>query len=123
MRGSVYGADYPAERFARTPINHIRRILTELDNKTQAEANLASATTAQLCFLVRQAVQVFSHSTTPLNGITNRTYLPFPDWKPPSAKPVGPTEMTSLALREALRRGRLPMHVFVALITPLDESR
>ncbi len=123
MRGSVYGADYPAERFARTPISHIRRILTELDNKVQAEANLASATNAQLCFLVRQAVHVFSHSTTPLTGISNKTYLPFPDWKPPSAKPSGPSEMTALALRETLRRRELPMHVFVALITPIDESR
>lgn len=123
MRASVYGADYPAERFARTPINHIRRILSELDNKAQAEANLASTTSAQLCFLVRQGIHVFSQASTPLSGVTAKDYLPFPDWKPPSAKPTGPSEMTALALRETLRRRELPMHVFAALISPLDGSR
>lgn len=122
MRSSAYGLDYPPERFARTPIRHIQRILTDLDNKEQAEANLASASTAQLCYMVRQAINIFSHSTTPLSGVDPKTYLPFPEWSPPSAKPRGPSEMTALILREALRRREIPMQVFVALITPPEND-
>lgn len=102
----------------RTPIKQLQRILTELDNKEQAEANLASKSTAELCYLVRNAIHIFSHSTTPLTDVHVKSYLPFPDWKPPSAEIQGPSEMTVHVLREALRRHQLPMYVFTALITP-----
>lgn len=79
-------------------------------------------TTAQLCFLVRQGIHIFSHSTTPMKGDAKQ-FLPFPDWKPPTEEVKGPTEMTALVLREALRRREIPMHVFVALISPPEDDR
>lgn len=110
--------DYPAERFARTPISHIHRIIDELDNCQQSDANLASITSAQLCHLVRQAIHIFSQSAGSTSTGDPRQYLPFPEWAPPKAEPKGPSEMTALVLRDALRRREIPMHVFVALISP-----
>ena len=122
MRGSVFGPDYPAPRFARTPISVIRRVLTEIDNLEQAEANLASASTARLCYLVRQAVHVFSHAPGPLTDVDPRSYLPFPDWRPDDQKRPGPSDSTELVLKELVRRREIPMYVFKALITPPEDE-
>jgi len=122
VRGSVYGADYPPERFSRTPISCIRLVLRELDHREQAEANLASSTTARLCFLLRQGLHAHSGATTPLTDVDIKSYLPFPDWKPPTEEVKGPSEMTALVLRETLRRREIPMHVFIALITPPESD-
>lgn len=122
VRSSAFGADYPPERFARTPIGHIKRIIAEISNQEQGNANLASSTTAQLCYLVRQAIHLYTQSTTPLTDIGPKNYLPFPEWKPPGSTPKGPSEITVQILREALRRREIPLYVFASLITPPEDD-
>jgi hypothetical protein len=71
---------------------------------------------------VRQGIHIFSQTSTPFTGVDTKQYLPFPDWKPPTEEVKGPSEMTALVLREALRRREIPMHVFVALISPPEDD-
>lgn len=121
MRSSPLGADFPAPIFLRTPIAAIRRVLRELDAMDRGAANIASATNAQLCYLVRQAIHIFSHQTSPYEG-DPKSFLPFPDFtgtpEDDESTTAGPSELTRLTLREALRQHRIPLNVYAALITP-----
>lgn len=47
-------------------------------------------------------------------------FLPFPNWKPSNLEAEGPDQPTKFILSELLRNRQIPMHVFVALITPAE---
>lgn len=103
----------------------IKRLLTEIENHEQAQANINSASTAQLCSLVRIAMHVFAHASGPVPDAEPKKFMPFPEWEPLTArkeKPKGPSEMTKLVLKEALRRGEIPLFVYVGLSSPPEDD-
>lgn len=77
---------------------------------------------AQLCCLVTQALHVFSRAPGPVPKGDLKRFLPFPDWKPHENEKQGPSEITLLKLREALRRREIPMHVYLALQAPPENE-
>lgn len=119
---SALGVDFPKDRFLRTPVGLIRWVLTQIDNKEKAEANIYSVTTAQLTHLVLQVAHGFSGSKKPPPKSQPTNYLPFPNWKPAESKQVGVDDSTRFVLVELVKQKALPMHVFTALVTPPDQN-
>jgi hypothetical protein len=122
VRTSALGADFPRERFLRTPIGLIRWILRQLDEREQALANMAALPTARLTQLVVQIAHGFSGSRRPAPKMKVQDFLPYPKLSPASAEAEGPDDPTKFILTELGRSHRIPMHVFVALMTPVERQ-
>lgn len=120
VRCSPMGADYPAERFLRTPISTLRWLLRQIDDAEKAKANLASITTARLTQIVVQVAHDFSGSKRAAPKVKPHEFLPFPDWKPASTEVDGPDQPTKFILSELIRTRQIPLHVFASLNTPAE---
>lgn len=123
MRCSEIGADYPAERFLRTPISSIRWLLRQLDDREKGQANLASVSTARLAHIVLQAAHGMSGSKSAAPKVQPKDFLPYPDWRPSTAEADGPDQPTKFILTELIKTRQIPMHVFASLITRAEEER
>ena len=121
MRASALGADFPRERFLRTPVSTIRMVLRELEQREQAEANLNALATARLTQLVIQVAHGFSGSKRPAPKIAAKDFLPYPDWRPIATEADGPDQPTKFVLSELGQKRMIPIHVLAALMTPADQ--
>ena len=121
VRSSALGADFPKDRFLRTPISALRRVFRYLDDQEKAEANLQALPTARLCQIVIQLAHGLSGSKRAGPKVTAKDFLPYPEWKPPSADASGPDQPTKFILSELGRNRQLPPHVLAALMTPAEQ--
>lgn len=121
LRTSALGADFPQERFLRTPVGTIRMVLRELEQREQAEANLNALATARLTQLVVQVAHGFSGSKRPPPKVAVKDFLPYPNWRPVTAEAEGPDQPTRFVLGELGRKRMIPIHVFAALMTPAEQ--
>lgn len=114
----MVGEDFPTSRFLRTPIGAIISVLNYIDNEEQRTYNLNSITVAKLCTQVVAIAHGMAGSRGRPPKIKMEDYLPFPDWSPESAQQRhGPSEETRSVLTELLKKKKLPMSVFVQLLT------
>jgi hypothetical protein len=112
------GADFPPDRFVRTPIRVIRWTLSQLDNKDKAQANVNSISTARLTGTLIQVAHAFSGSKRAAPKQKLQEFLPYPDWKPTSAQASEPDAGTKFVLAELIKQRKIPIHVFMGLMTP-----
>jgi len=111
--------DYPAEKFIKTPINVITRVVQEVTKLEKYRANLEASTLAKIGTRLDQIAH--AHFQAPGECKADpKDYLPFPDFDPEAdkKKAKGPSRGTELVLRELISKYRIPMHVFVALMKP-----
>jgi hypothetical protein len=118
---SALGCDFPKEVFARTPIHILKKVLQEIDNSEQAEANIYSMATARLTEVVVHVAHGFSGSKRKMPKTKTTDYLPYPDWSPKSEKKKEIDQETKTVLLSLLRQRRLPMYVFASLVTTPPE--
>jgi hypothetical protein len=123
VRGSVFGADFPRERFLATPLRTLYRVIQEISDLEQRQANIESITVARLTEVVIQSVHAMSGSRSRNKQKARaKDFLPFPDWKPVSAESEGPSESTKFVLGELIHARRIPMYVYLALLSPYAEG-
>lgn len=101
----------------RTPISVLRRLLTEAEDYRQAQANVASVSTASMAALLVRIAHGFSGAKTPPPRTSPKDFFPYPEWKPTEAPESGPDDATRLLLVELLRTARIPLHVYRALLS------
>lgn len=115
---SPIGADFPRERFLRTPVQAILKLLKHIESEEQRVANVYSASTAILGVQMAFIAHGFSGSKGAKPKVSLSDFLPFPDWKPPTeVLRDGPTTDTKAVLISLLRERKIPMHVFTHLST------
>ena len=113
------GEDVPRERFLRTPISMLKWVLDRITEKEQAEANVASLSTARMADLLLKVAHGFSGSKKAAKGVP-RDWLPFPDYRPSGKESEQADQPTKFILPELCR---YPMHVFVALNGRADDAQ
>lgn len=107
----------------RTPVSAIIRVLRHIESEEQRLANVQSAAVATLGVQLAFIAWGFSGSKGAKPKVTITDFLPFPNWKPPSAKQQdGPTPDTKAVLIALLRARRIPMHVFTHLNTSAERA-
>lgn len=119
---SPLGADFPQERFLRTPISTIRWALRQLDDHEQSQANLDALPTARLTQILLQIAHGFSGSKRAAPKTKVQEFLPYPDWRPSSADAEGPDQPTKFILTELGKQRRLPVHVLTGLLTSAERQ-
>jgi hypothetical protein len=119
---SPLGADFPRERFLRTPISVIRWVLRQIDDYEKAAANISSVTTAQLTQVVIQVAHNFSQNHGSAPSTKPQQFLPFPDWQPEGAQKKELDPITKDILAKLLKRGQIPIHVFAALSATPEQT-
>lgn len=112
---SPFGADFPADKFTRTPISTIKWVLEQVDDREKAEANLRAVTTAQLTQIVLQVAHGFSGSKKAAPKTSLKEFLPFPDWKPQAESSHTASEPTKFILSQLVSKGEIPLEVYLAL--------
>lgn len=118
VRLSALGGDFPRERFVRTPIGILNKVLVLVDNDYQRKLNELSYTTAQLNQLLLSVAHGFSGSKGRRPQTKPQDFLPFPDWKPLNKESAtGPDSTTKALLFSLHKNHRIPVHVFTALIS------
>ena len=122
LRTSALGSDFPRERFLRTPINVIRWVLREIDDREKALANLGALPVARLTQILIQIAHGFSGSKRPAPKTEVKDFLPFPQWRPASQQADGPEPGTKFVLTELGKQRRIPIHVLAALMTPVEQQ-
>lgn len=118
---SQLSAEFTADKFLRTPISTINRVLKELDNAEQAHANIYSLSTARLIEALLQVAHGFSGSKKKMQKINTKDFLPFPLWEPDTEVQNKVDGETRKLLVDLVKRRRIPMYVFTNLITPSPE--
>lgn len=120
LRMSALGADFPADRFLRTPVAVIRRALREVDDKEKGTMNMEALPVARLTHVLIQVAHGFSGSKRASPQIDMKTFLPFPDWRPASQQADGPSPGTKHVLAELAGKRMIPLHVLAGLMTPAE---
>ena len=120
IRFSPLGDDYPRERFLRTPITIIRKVIALIDDQEKYNSNIQSVTTAQLACIVIQTANAFSGSKRRPTKISPKDFLPYPKWKPHTEQSEGPDAATLHILSSLVRTREIPLHAYAALSKPLD---
>lgn len=123
IRGSFIGADFPAQRFLRTPIRTIRALLVQIDYKEKSRANTLSATAAKgqerIILYLRQLIQLQVSKKLPEVKLSPEDLLPFPGLRPPGMENYnGLPERTRKILIDLGKERRIPMHVLMTLLHP-----
>jgi len=91
-------------------------------DKEQAEANLASLSTARMADLLLKVAHSFSGSKKVQKGVP-KDWLPFPDYRPGTREAEQADEPTKFILSELVHRFEIPVYVFVALNGRVDDAR
>lgn len=117
LRTSPLGPDFPRDRFLRTPIRLIRWVMERLDNDEQRQANTASITEARVADLLLKVAHGFSGSRRSPPRTSPKDFLPYPGWQPPSTTSTGPDQPTKFVLGQLVQTSRIPLHVFLGLVT------
>ena len=119
---SPIGADFPRERFLKTPVKKLRWILSKIEENEKNEANTLSVTTARLTHLILQIAESFGGKSSPGSKVEPLDFLPFPEVLKESRRIAGPSPETKTVLSRLVRARGIPMHVFTALITEAGSS-
>jgi len=90
-------------------------------DKEQADANLASLSTARMADLLLKVAHSFGGSKRAAKGVP-KDWLPFPDYRPDSRQAEQADEPTKFILSELIHRFEIPVYVFVALNGRVDDS-
>lgn len=120
IRGSYIGADFPAERFLRTPLTTIRELLADIDFRAKHDANIVSATAAQGVHYLVQYLhrQVYGGQDAPTTEPQN--FLPFPTLKHPSEGDDDGSSLLKPQTKKIIEKlgetGRIPLKVKDALL-------
>ena len=120
IRGSYIGADFPAERFLRTPLSTIRELLADIDFRTKYDSNVASVTAAQGVHYIIQYLhrQVYGDKNVP--DAPPKGFLPFPELKHPSEGKEDEDEFLKANTKKIIETlavsGRIPLKVKDALL-------
>jgi hypothetical protein len=120
IRTSELGADFPADRFLRTPISTLRWLLRVIDDREKGQANLEAVPVARLTQILIQIAHGFSGSKRAAPKVNAKDFLPYPDWRPASSQADGPSNPTKFILASLGRKRLLPPHVLTALMTPVE---
>lgn len=115
IRISPMGPDFPRHKFLRTPISVLRWVIEKLDDMDQVKANMESITSARMADMMLKIAHGFSGSKKSPPNTKPTDFLPFPEYRPPTAESDGPSEPTKFVLTELIRSFQIPMHVYVAL--------
>jgi len=105
----------------RTPVGTIRWVLSQLSDREQADANLQALPIARLTQIVIQVAHGFSGSKRQAPKIEAKAFLPYPDWRPGGVEADGPDNPTKFVLTELAKRRAIPVHVFAALMSPIEQ--
>ena len=116
LKFSPLGDEITKETFVRTPLSVVKMLLVKVEDEEQRTANVASISQAYLADLVVHLAHGLSGASGPAPRVKPQDFLPYPDWKPSSVVATSPDDGTRFVLRELLRRGHLPSHVFTALM-------
>ena len=116
------GADFPRERFLRTPISVLKWVMDKVMDKEQADANLASLSTARMADLLLRVAHSYSGSKKKPKGAP-KDWLPFPDYRPNRQEAEQADEPTKFILSELVHRFDIPVYVFVALNGRVEDTR
>jgi len=116
LRFSPFGADYTEERFLRTPLRKLARLLTAWKKEQEQRANYYSISTAKLAQIVLQTAHAMGGSKTPVKTSVS-DFLPFVL----DQKAADDDDNTRQLLSKMIKSRRIPAHVIAALspyITP-----
>ena len=91
-------------------------------DKEQADANLASLSTARMADLLLKVAHSFGGSKKAAKGVP-KDWLPFPDYTPSAKEADQADEPTKFILSELVHRFEIPVYVFVALNGRADDTR
>lgn len=120
IRGSYIGADFPAERFLRTPVSTIRELLSDIDFRAKYDSNVASVTAAQGVHYLIQYLhrQVYGEKDVP--DAPPKNFLPFPELKHPSEGKDDENGLLKASTKKIIEKlastGRIPLKVKDALL-------
>ena len=117
MAYSPLGVHYPPEKFVRTPLKVIGRLIDHIDTREQYEANRDSITQAQMAHLLMMLGHAYSGSKKSPPRVQPSTFLPYPDFRGKEPEDKGPDKVTRFVLSEVGRQGRIPPYVLVALLS------
>lgn len=119
LRSSALGVDFPRERFLRTPVKALSRVVAFIDSEEQRRYNIASISSAHISAQIISIAHGLSGSKASPPKVTAKDFLPFPDWNPEPARKEGPSPDTQATLTRLLKQGRLPLHIYTSLTTPI----
>ena len=91
-------------------------------DKEQADANLASLSTARMADLLLKVAHSFGGSKKAQKGVP-KDWLPFPDYRPNAKEADQADEPTKFILSELVHRFEIPVYVFIALNGRVDDTR
>lgn len=93
-------------------------MLNHIDNEEQRKYNLQSVAVAKLCTQVVAIAHGMGGARGRAPKIKIEDFLPFPDWKPANnERREGPDEETRQVLTRLIKGRKLPMSIFVQLVT------
>ena len=117
---SPLGVHYPPEKFVRTPLKVIGRLVEHINTREQYEANRDSITQAQMAHLLMMLGHAYSGSKKSPPRVQPSSFLPYPEFRGAEQEDKGPDKATQFVLSEVGRQGRIPAYVLVALMTRAD---
>lgn len=126
IRCSGLGADFPRERFMRTPTKVLSKVLQYLESEEQRHANILSASTSMLGVQIAYIAHGMGGGKAPKPKVDLKDFLPFPNWKPLAEEgepKTGPSPSTKVALARLLRERRIPAYVFSQLNSSPERSQ
>jgi hypothetical protein len=117
IKSSPLGAEYNRDSFVRTPIGVLRELMEHISSEEQRCANINSITQAHLAVLVITIAHGLSGSRRNPPKVKANEFLPFPDWRPNEEDKPQLDQFTRQTLTKLIKGRRIPMHVFVALLS------
>jgi hypothetical protein len=119
LRTSALGADYPRERFLRTPISALGEVMLYLESEEQRQANIQSAAVGKLGVQLAYIAWGFAGGKGGKPQVELKQFLPFPEWEPLSNNTPRdePTPETRSTLALLFKERRIPAHVYTQLTT------
>lgn len=117
IRASALGVDFPRERFIRTPIGAITKLIMWVDSEEERLANLYSHAVGNLGVELAHIAHGFAGGKGKSPDIKPKDFYPYPEWKPLTEGPTdGPSVETKLTLGRVFRKRQIPPHVYVHLM-------
>lgn len=115
------GADFPRERFIRTPISLLKKAYDFVINQDEAEANRAAITQAVTADMLLKIAHGFSASKKRAPNTKPKDFLPHPDYRPLDSEADEADAPTKFILSELVKQFAIPVSIFVALNGRADD--
>jgi hypothetical protein len=124
VRTSALGADFPRERFLRTPITALGDLLLYLENEEQRQANIQSAAVGKLGVQLAYIAWGFAGGKGGKPQVELKHFLPFPEWQPlvTESASIGPTPETRSILTRLFKERKIPAHVYTQLTSSPEDD-